>query len=385
MTPAPERLPAPDLGPGDLYVYAHANGAISVLDDAGRLELAPLDVAVSAAAARHVAGGRVRAAWDDAPLARDAIEAVRASGIPLDVVPDAPAPHRWDNGTTALMEAAAAGQDALLDDLIRRGADVAHRDDAGANALHHAAARDNVHAVEALVRAGLDLDERNGNGFTPFRLATATRSLAAAQRLADLGADTSAGAAEPREFRRSHLGAVLVWVAIPLVGLVAAALVGVTASPLAGVAVAVAVVALFRYIAPPRAFWTGGAPRRLEGTTLTVRGVAGTRRLDLREVAVAAVGGGKRRGAAYGARWLLLGHPDGHPVTERTLAQLHVPEVDRAAFAGRAPAVVVVPLAGGLDHEALLAIGDVLSGLGVDLSSLLRAQLSQARATGRDR
>lgn len=40
-----------------------------------------------------------------------------------------------------------------------------------------------------------------------------------------------------------------------------------------------------------------------------LRGIAGTRRLDLREVAVAAVGGGKRRGAAYGARWLLLGHP----------------------------------------------------------------------------
>lgn len=72
-------------------------------------------------------------------------------------------------------------------------------------------------------------------------------------------------------------------------------------------------------------------------------------------------------------------------MTERTLERLHVPEVDRAAFAGRAPAIVVVPLAGGLDHEVLVAIGDVLSGLGVDLSSLLRAQLANARPKGRGR
>lgn len=385
MTSAPDRVPAPDLGPGDVYVYAHANGAISVLDAGGHLALVPLSVAVAAAERAHAAGARVRAGWDDAPLARDAVEAIRAGGVELDVVPDAPAPRRWANGTTALMEAAAAGDDALLDDLIERGADVAHRDDAGATALHHAAARDNVHAVDALVRAGLDPDDRNGNGFTSFRLATATHSLTAAQRLADLGADTSAGPAEAREFTRSHLGAVYVWLAIPLLGLGAAAVVGAAESPIAGMVTAVVLLGLTLVTAPPRAFWTGGAPRRLVGTTLTLRGLTGTREVDLREVEDAAVGGGKRRGAAFGARWLLLGHADGHPVTERTLARLHVPEIDRVAFAHRAPAVIVVPLAGGVDHEALVAIGDVLSGLGVDLSSLLRAQLAQARADARPR
>lgn len=385
MTSAPDRLPAPDLGPGDVYVYAHANGAISVLDDGGHLALAPLRVAVAAAEGACAAGARVRAGWDDAPLARDAIEAIRAGGIELDVVPDAPAPRRWDNGTTALMEAAASGDDALLDDLIERGADVAHRDDAGATALHHAAARDNVHAVDALVRAGLDPDDRNGNGFTSFRLATATRSLATAQRLADLGADTSAGAAERRAFTRSHLGAVYVWLAIPLLGLVAAGLVAVVASPLTGLAIAVLLLGLAAATAPPRAFWAGGAPRRLVGTTLTLQGLTGTREVDLREVEVAAVGGGKRRGAAFGARWLLLGHADGHRVDERTLARLQVPEGDRVAFADRASLVIVVPLAGGVDHEALVAIGDVLSGLGVDLSSLLRSQLARARADARSR
>lgn len=383
VTDHPPRIPPPELATGDVYVYAHANGAVFVLDSDGRSRLAPLDDAVVVAEGCHAAGHRVRAAWDDAPLAEGAIGRIRQHGVPLDVVEGATAPQTWDDGTTALMEAAAHGNDRLLDDLVARRATLLDRDVSGSTALHHAAAHGNVHAVEVLVGAGLDPDERNREGFTPYRLAMATRQLAAAQRLADLGADTGAGAADAVTFHAGHRGTMLVWLVLPVLDLVAAVIIGLTVHPLAGLAFAALTLVVLRWLSPPRAFWAGGAPQRLHGTTLTVRGLGAARDVDLRLVTTAAVGGGDGRSAARGARWLLLDHPDGAPADRDVLRRLVVPAAELDLLAARIRRVLVVPMAGGRHGEVLLAVGNVLSGLGVDLSPGLRAQLDRARRDAR--
>ena len=62
---------------------------------------------------------------------------------------------------------------------------------------------------------------------------------------------------------------------------------------------------------------------------------------------------------------------------------LGVPAAELDAVAGRMGRVVVVPMAGGRHREVVLAVGNVLSGLGVDLSPGLRAQLARAREEAR--
>lgn len=383
MTDRDERVPPPALSPGDVFLYAHANGAIFLLESDHRSRVAPLDEALDIAADRHTAGRRVRVGWDDAPLARDAVAALRARGVALDVLDGVPAPQRWHEGTTALMEAAAHGNDRLLDDLVRRGATLHDRDASGSTALHHAAANGNVHAIDALVGAGLDPDDRNADGFTPYRLAVASRHLDAARRLGDLGADTGPGTAEAVTFPTSHRMALLVWLVQPVLSVVAALIVAATVHPVAGLGIAALALLLLWRIAPPRAFFAGGAPRRLDGTTLTIQGLGRPRDIDLRLVTGAAIGGSTGRQAAWGARWIVLDHPEGAPASPEVLRRLLLPPAELEAVAARFQHALVVPVAGGGHAEVVRALGNVLSGLGVDLSASLGAQLARARSDAR--
>lgn len=383
MTDHPRRVPPPELAPGDVYVHAHANGAVFVLESDGRSRLAPLEEALAVGRACHAAGCSVRFGQEPGPLADDVVRRFHEHGVPLDVVEGGVAPQTWDDGTTALMEAAAVGNDRLLDDLVARRATVPDRDASGSTALHHAAVNGNLHAIDALVAAGLSPDDGNAEGFTPYRLAVAARQLVAAQRLADLGADTSAGTAEVMTFHRSHRMAMFVWLVLPVIQLIAAVIIGVTVHPLAGLVTAAVLLAVLRWIAPPRAFWAGGAPRRLDGTTLTVQGLGAPREIDLRLVTAAAIGGSSGQQAAWGARWVVLDHPDGPPVDRDVLRRLQIPEVELDAVATRFGRALVLPLAGGRHGEVILALGTVLSGLGVDLSASFRAQLDRGRRAAR--
>ncbi|MGI8684372.1 MAG: hypothetical protein ACR2MO_04665 [Acidimicrobiales bacterium] len=106
-----------------------------------------------------------------------------------------------------------------------------------------------------------------------------------------------------------------------------------------------------------------------------------TRTVDLTGVTVAGAGGSTSRSAFMGARWLLLGHPDGYPVTRRTLRRLVVPDEEIDALAARADRIVVIAVDGPNRDEVLLAVGNLLSGRGIDLSESLRRQLAGARGT----
>lgn len=342
-----DRRLVPPLDPGDVYVYSHGNGAIFVLGSDDRSRLVTLSEVAALAASAHAMGARVIAAWDDTPIAREVIERLRLGTPVVHFAPGRP-PHSWRDDTDALMDAAAVGADRLLDDLIGRGVDVDRRDVSGASALHHAAAHGNLHAIDALVAAGAEVDQRNDTGLTPHMVAMATRQHDAARRLVELGADPDADTTSSTTFSRRH-------------------------------AAALHVLAVLR---PSGASWTAGAPRRLDGTVLTLRGIAGQRRtVDLRGVTCAAIGGSTLRAPARGSRWLVLAHPEGRTTTRRTLGRLRVPPAELDLLAPRIQRAVVVPLAAVRRDEVILAVGNVLSGRGVDLSRSLRRQLADARRT----
>lgn len=373
----------PVLGPGELYVYSHANGAIFLLKSDGRSRVVPMATVVDLARGCHAAGHRVVVGWDEAPIARDVVEAITAAQVPI-VEYDAPRPpHTWEHGTNALIEAAALGIDPILDDIIERGVDIHHVDDSGSTALHHAATRGSLHAIEVLVAAGAEVDLVNDRGMTPHMLAMTIGQTRAAELLVSLGADLE-GHLESLRFAPSHYGVLYCWVA-PAVGWIAILATALWPLGLVDGLVVLVLVALFRLVVPPRAFWAGGVPRALEGTTLVIRDLWGRRReIDLSEVTAAAVAGNPTRSGTLGARWLILGHPDGAPIDARAIRRLRVPGPEVEAVAEHIDRAVVVQVGAGKGDEVILPVGNVLAGRGVLRSTTLRRQVNEARAK-RDR
>ncbi len=102
-------------------------------------------------------------------------------------------------GDTALHLAAAAHHPALVDLVLRHGADVRARNRRGAEPLHYAADGAPGHerwnpagqsrAIDKLLAAGAAPDARDRSGVTPLHRAVRTRSAAAVSALLEGGAD----------------------------------------------------------------------------------------------------------------------------------------------------------------------------------------------------
>lgn len=107
--------------------------------------------------------------------------------------------HYAYKGDTALHLAAAAHVVEVVDDLIRRGADVRARNRRGAEPLHYAAdgapgsaawhPAGQAAVVRALIRAGADPNANDASGVAPLHRAVRTRCAAAVQALLEGGAD----------------------------------------------------------------------------------------------------------------------------------------------------------------------------------------------------
>jgi ankyrin repeat protein len=147
-----------------------------------------------------------------------AIEAAVKAGEPV----DAPGP----GGMTALLGAVARGDPALVELLLRLGADPSRRADGGGdvfsmatrfeappeiferlraagapvdradsegfNALHFAAEPDYAEMVPWLVENGVDIEARNGHGLTPLHVACGLGRTRVARALLEMGADLEA-------------------------------------------------------------------------------------------------------------------------------------------------------------------------------------------------
>uniref|UniRef100_A0A7S2M0P8 Uncharacterized protein n=1 Tax=Zooxanthella nutricula TaxID=1333877 RepID=A0A7S2M0P8_9DINO len=94
-------------------------------------------------------------------------------------------------GVTALMVAAAAGQENNVGLLLRWGANAEARDHRGWTACMHAAFRGQVLCLRRLAGGGVDLDARDFLGTTPAMRAALSGHCACLQELADRGADLS--------------------------------------------------------------------------------------------------------------------------------------------------------------------------------------------------
>lgn len=381
MSPVPPSAGWPRLGPADVHLHAHDSGAISVRTSECAVRAMTLPEVLALAGTLQREGGQVHLARDAGDLPASVADALRAAGIQSQPLDGAAPLRTWGEGTDALMEAAAAGDDVVLADLLDRGSDVHRRDASGSTALHHAAARGRRRAVDALVAAGAEVDAVNVDGFTPRSIARAARQDAVADRLVELGAgsDEAAGqAGEPVTFARTHAFSMWYWALLPVPMLVTAIA---FLWPLSWVdlAVVLAVGSAYVWALPPRAYWAGGVPRALAGDRLLLRTLGGrTRSVDLADVSAAALGG-TGRSVAYGGRTLVLDHPDGIEVDRKQLARLGVPPQDLDAVAERIRRAVVVSTSGAHREEVVLAVGNRLSALGVDLAPNLRRQLAAAR------
>lgn len=364
------------MSPGDLYVYAHGNGAVFSYFQAWKGDdiatITPLDEVLKAIAEIPVHGGQVFLGQDDAPLARDTVDRLRAAGVPLvDFVPARP-PNEWHQGTTALMEAAAAGNEEVVRDLIARGAPVEQRDVSGATALHHAASKGRTAMVGLLIDGGAQPTSVTKPGLTPYDVAVASGHDDTAAHLRHHGSES---AAQDVERFRWQFGGMHIYLLSPVVAVGMLALI----RPLTGgILFAVAFLAFLGAVNwPPGAFWAGGTPRELTGTTLVVRRWSLRKQpIDLTRVTWAGLGGGPSRNRG---RYLVLAHPDGRTLSARGKRRLMLPEEDLPSLSDPEMRFLVVPLGGGTVNRVVLPVGNLLSARKVPLSASMTRQLNQAR------
>lgn len=197
---------------------------------------------------------------------------------------------------------------------------------------------------------------------------------------ADLPVTSQPGPDELVRFGRQHYVAMYVWLILPsLVLLVLAVVWPINLWGWSGLGLYAAVYCRF---VPPRAFWAGGVPRRLEGTDLTLRNVLGHRRIiDLATVAAAGAAGSTSRASHHGARSIVLVHPDGCTVTQRAAQRLIVAPSEIPALVKPDVRIVVVILSGAYPGRVILPIGGVLESLGIRTSPSLQRQVREARDT----
>src|SRR6266571_4314845 len=97
-----------------------------------------------------------------------------------------------NGGQSALMWAISQHQSAVVEELVRRGADVKAGSKTGFTPLMFAAQQDDVESARILIDAGANPNEvrpKSGNSYTPLIIASAMNHAKVAELLLDKGAD----------------------------------------------------------------------------------------------------------------------------------------------------------------------------------------------------
>lgn len=274
----------PPMSIADVYVYAHGNGAISVLhgDDTwrGSVTLADAQLAVRNA---NESGARAWVAGDDSPLAIDTLVALSRDGVHVEAFEPDGAPHEWLHQSTALMEATKERRFALVRDLIDRSADIHQVNSLGLTALHYAAAHGDDHSIAALLTAGARPEVENPDGHTSYDLAEMTGDEAAMALLAPADQDSDEQGRATRVTTEAVLelptstivnlyaGAVIKALSalIVIAILIGAFTVGTVADLPYALGTAAVFVLLVIFSSKPSRI-AGGAPRRIIGTDIMI-------------------------------------------------------------------------------------------------------------------
>jgi hypothetical protein len=177
-----------------LYVHVADDGGILAIDgDDGRSSWVTEEELARRVDGLVAAGGSVLLSQErGSALATPIVVANEGAGAPVvaatEVHPDAVR----RGGSTALMAAAYVGAVALVEDLLRRGADVDARDESGYTALMYAANGAQEEVVPLLLAAGADPSATDHDGTAPLMFAAQHGSLRTVKRLLAAGADAAA-------------------------------------------------------------------------------------------------------------------------------------------------------------------------------------------------
>ena len=129
---------------------------------------------------------------DTPSIALDILDLIKAYAVPM-IVPRAPHPHiHRKRASTALMEAAYEGREAMTHDLIERGADLEAKDVDGYTALMYACNDGRDRVVEILLAANADPNARAADNSTPLMFAAQHGHGEIVRQLIAAGADPSA-------------------------------------------------------------------------------------------------------------------------------------------------------------------------------------------------
>ncbi len=122
------------------------------------------------------------------PIAAKVLDRIRAARVTLALSSEIHPHARRSGGATTLMMAAYSGEQRLLEDLVRRRADVHARDTDGQTALMYAANGGHEKAVDLLLEAGSGVDDEEHTGSTALMFAAQHGHFAAVRKLLQAGA-----------------------------------------------------------------------------------------------------------------------------------------------------------------------------------------------------
>lgn len=325
----------PPMKAGDIYVFAHDTGAITIARHSDKTSrLVTMAQARQAVLATTQAEGRVWAAGHDAPLAVDTLNALDGPLITLTLFQPSGALPGGVDALEPLHRASFQRRDALVEDLVARGCDVHLRDVKGRTPLHFAAAAGSLRAINTLVHGGAEVAAADENGHTPRDHARSQSKWDAVELLLELERDQQAGGASTNNsgsvrFRGDAIfllyftavfkllyAAAIVFLLLP-----AAAAVAPLPLRLVGIALCAGLIAL-----PPSwpTIWFGG-PQLLTGSALRLhRPFRRSKVVDLSDSPFAAAGlTGLQHLGRYGMktyRWMFfLTHPEGKEFSHKQL------------------------------------------------------------------
>ena len=182
-----------------LYVHVADDGGILVIggDDGRSTWVTEAELARRVDAIVAAEGSLLLSRETGSVVAMPILVGIESAGARVvaatEVHPDA----RRTGGATALMAFASVGAVDLVEDLLRRGADLEARDEQGSTALMYAANAAEDEVVRLLVDAGADGDARDAEGSTPLMFAAQRGSTRAVKRLLAAGVDVSAARTAP--------------------------------------------------------------------------------------------------------------------------------------------------------------------------------------------